>query len=333
MEVAQGHVFRRRGRPGRVRFNPCCHGSCSRAPGFCSCASRRKTFQSLLSWKLLKGLVGAVGPMTRREMFQSLLSWKLLKGDTRVTAGSFPHGVSILVVMEVAQGHVGRRVRNGARPVSILVVMEVAQGQQWAQPGLIFSQRFNPCCHGSCSRARPPDREPAARVEFQSLLSWKLLKGTAGPETHRRGPGVSILVVMEVAQGHRGRLAYHCPSDVSILVVMEVAQGRGKLAPKAARAERFQSLLSWKLLKGSQAAGPGDDPAFCFNPCCHGSCSRAYGVEDGVFELDQFQSLLSWKLLKGASPELSTRLQVMFQSLLSWKLLKGSLFAIGGNVM
>ncbi len=165
--------------------------------------------------------------------------------------------------------------RSATIDVSILVVMEVAQGHVKLSRRSSFDGCFNPCCHGSCSRAGRPRSVGAGPLGFNPCCH-----GSCSRAGRRESPRpvravVSILVVMEVAQGH----------DVVIVLGWLVAL--------------FQSLLSWKLLKGHVAGdrpgrqvdvsilvvmevaqGPFPAVRFSsrsrgFNPCCHGSCSRA----------------------------------------------------------
>ncbi len=268
-------------------------------------------------------------------MFQSLLSWKLLKGSRSFVA----IGATSRSFNPCCHGSCSRAwldVDRVEQPpvVSILVVMEVAQGPLSHARPLAPRCGFNPCCHGSCSRARRGLLRELGLTMFQSLLSWKLLKGPVLRLTTVISDEFQSLLSWKLLKGSLQSVFLRSSIWVSILVVMEVAQGRepcpGLDAPargfnpcchgSCSRASgtsllafatvMFQSLLSWKLLKGVQATALQIRLLLGFNPCCHGSCSRASWGCRLTLRCREFQSLLSWKLLKGhRSPRSGRRLE------------------------
>ena len=266
-------------------------------------AARRTVFQSLFSWMLLSGRAASVmidsswsgfNPCSRgccsvasavdpgrsgpAECFNPCSRGCCSVAPARSPSIAVDQGVSILVLVDVAQWR-----RSGVYQwtrsdrVSILVLVDVAQWRDRAAIGTCSATCFNPCSRGCCSVAPRMCSAAVCRTTFQSLFSWMLLSGVGGGQRCDRVDGVSILVLVDVAQWPRQR-------DQA---------DRGS--------SRFQSLFSWMLLSGTAGAltETGDArvsilvlvdvaqwheldplPAMSrsgFNPCSRGCCSVACG--------------------------------------------------------
>ena len=207
--------------------------------------------------------------------------------DSRSTAGLGRSSgrrrsdVSILVVMEVGQRQESsrskdRRIAAGFNPCCH--GSRLLNGSSDAAGAVISGViGFNPCCHGSLLNGVRWRRPRYPLVEFQSLLSWKLINGSGVEpgEPPRTGGFQSLLLwkLASTAEHARPRLegcgnggfnpcchgsvgslggrkpAFWIRSPVSILVVMEFGQRllngtHDRLT--AVDAGEFQSLLSWK---------------------------------------------------------------------------------------
>ena len=183
-------------------------------------------------------------------MFQSLLSWKSVSGHPAVHVSFAPVRVSILVVMEVGQRHVGtpRRSRT-ADGVSILVVMESVSGSSPVKLPTPASS-FNPCCHGVGQRrhaARTDRRTPGG---FQSLLSWSRSAAVASNSYRVVLIRFQSLLSWKSVSGMSSHPAPAASESGFNPCCHGVGQRRQTRGFDLSVPDKFQSLLSWKSVSG-----------------------------------------------------------------------------------
>ena len=255
--------------------------------------------------------------------------------------------VSILVLVDVAQwrpSSMRPSTSHGFNPCS-RGCCSVASRRRVEQSARSLS--FNPCSRGCCSVARDGS-DGAARHGFQSLFSWMLLSGRSSSlGASLRRFGVSILVLVDVAQWPRrdhatgicqvrfqslfSWMLLSGPATVarrglsrgvSILVLVDVAQWR---RPRALRCRKpvdvsilvLVDVAQWPPMRPSSCRAD-----WCFNPCSRGCCSVARPRWLRLDDWQGFQSLFSWMLLSGDGQRPADGHRV-FQSLFSWMLLSG----------
>ena len=237
-------------------FNPCSRGCCSvarvRRP-------RRdiRRFQSLFSWMLLTGrppagLRGTAGfnPCSR-GCCSVAATWQ---------RRAVPTWVSILVLVDVAQWPRQSAAVDDAtacfNPCS-RGCCSVARGRRCTTLG----RSFNPCSRGCCSVAADAARRGSAVTGFNPCS-----RGCCSVACQRwprlaTSRGVSILVLVDVAQWRRTAAELAERPRVSILVLVDVAQWHEPSGRDAGPAFEFQSLFSWMLLSGRRhrvAVGPAE---------------------------------------------------------------------------
>ncbi len=280
-------------------------------------------FQSLLLWIWLTGLrrpasrarwlrcfnpcccgfgspavMAIVGRRSEHWMFQSLLLWIWLTGGSARRRSTHRADVSILVVVDLAHRPADRDRPRRPRRVSILVVVDLAHRLGVHGVGAVHTG-FNPCC---CGFGSP------AGIE----LAWRSTSAD-----------VSILVVVDLA--HRPDVRSTVPGRrrVSILVVVDLAH-RLRQAHHGVRRLRFQSLLLWIWLTGTDRAGRSALVEWMFQSLLlwiwlTGTALMPTDRPVG----SRFQSLLLWIWLTGGCTSRSASYCTVFQSLLLWIWLTG----------
>ena len=233
VDVAQWPATRSGTRHDRRCFNPCSRGCCSVAIGTCrSCADLEVSILVLVDvaqWPLRCCSRGSAD----HDGFQSLFSWMLLSGS-RLSYARHQRSASF---NPCSRGCCSVAGRSGPyRPAD---------------------RGFNPCSRGCCSVAQSRRPGRPIRSKFQSLFSWMLLSGIARCRALRCTVGVSILVLVDVAQWHV-TVREHCPDRLE-----------------------FQSLFSWMLLSGRRLRQCADVRLRSFNPCSRGCCSVALVLAAG----------------------------------------------------
>ena len=210
-------------------------------------------FQSLFSWMLLSGIWSKRRPTTPRSCFNpcSRGCCSVAAAPGQVKAHHRPgFNPCSRGCCSVASGSMPKRSKS--HQVSILVLVDVAQWPPAAPATRSWRPCFNPCSRGCCSVARSSPLSRRPRPSFNPCSRGCCSVASQPGRIPLLADGVSILVLVDVAQWH-GVRSRGTPSDSSF---NPCSRGCCSVAP---------------LLSGTNARLGG------FNPCSRGCCSVAAG--------------------------------------------------------